>query len=311
MHTYPSVTAATADLSNIPSSSNAPPPCPPSDQPISSANSQSATGYPPHTQQRIAPYDYWPYATQQVPYGYAPAAYPCPYPAYYSGTTPYQNTTSYGMYPYAQAAAAAAYNPGPTTQYRSGGLQWQRPYQGPPPAATTSETAISQPAMSQEGATTNANQDSNYINRPPSPAQSRSPASDIVDGTTLNGKPPMVRDFSDASQMPQVTTLVASTTSKIVVSPEPSTTSSLTPLSSEHSTPALPTPPEPPGHSADSTGTTAESAPPPPPSFFQAGSQELAALAQLPPAQLTELLSQNPQLRDVVLAALNSSSSPA
>jgi len=121
----------------------------------------------------MGPYEYWPYGTtahqpqpqpqqqthqtvqMQMSYAYPQGTYAYPYSGYYSGATSYPQAATvtvgtYGVYPYAQAG----YRPvvGATPQYRNGMLQWQTPYQGPvnPTPSSSSGSAGSQAGQSNE-----------------------------------------------------------------------------------------------------------------------------------------------------------------
>ncbi|TEB18763.1 hypothetical protein FA13DRAFT_1745280 [Coprinellus micaceus] len=300
---YPSVTAATAELSSsLPQHStdanNNLPPHPPA---ISSSTTSNAPAIAPASApapvpgtsahgysytQRASPYDYWPYATpQQVSYGaaghgyqpqvYAAAAYPYS-SGYYSGATAYPTGSAYNVYSsYGQtgyhAGTSATSDASAEAQYRNGTLQWQRPYQGPG----------AKPPQDQ---------------RPPQAqlmAQLPPPSSVVPAGEASRPIPPSFPQ-SSGSNVPADRAAPASSSAPI----EPSD------FSSDNTAPSKTAPPSEPGRQP-STPNPAGSTPAHEPNPQQV---DLGALARLPKDELMEILSQNPQLSQVILTALSASS---
>lgn len=366
---YPSITAATAVMSTHPTpvatppvaSSSTLPPGPAKSTAAATSTAPAAPAYNPYTQhpqqRTVAPYEYWSYinAAQQMPYTGFPQTYTYPYGAYYSGATAYPNNPSYNMYTYPQPTAGFVPAPAPIPaaatvtsqqqqqqqQYRNGGLQWQRPYQGPAMGATPTpggsqemQPGVDQRSQSQPRTRETSTSADRPVSRPPSSAQSRNLSADggqatanLATNTNSNSdvnssgvsgarsatsSAPSSQSPAQAqtgmqvdsapgrgekagSSAPVSDASLASITAPTAVNEQGSNASTNVVSSNSPSSSASPP-----------VGTPTSSSTPAP--LHQITSVDLGMLAQLPEAQLTEILSNNPSLREVILNALNMNS---
>ncbi|KAF6752727.1 specific transcriptional repressor [Ephemerocybe angulata] len=295
-------------------SSSTLPPGPAKSTAAATSTAPAAPAYNPYTQhpqqRTVAPYEYWSYinAAQQMPYTGFPQTYTYPYGAYYSGATAYPNNPSYNMYTYPQPTAGFVPAPAPMPtaatvtpqqqqqqQYRNGSLQWQRPYQGPAMGATPTpggsqemQQGVDQRSQSQPRTRETSTSADRPVSRPPSSAQSRNLSAD--GGQASANLATSTNSNSDVNSSGVSGARSASGNSSSASFASTNVVSSNSPSSSA-------SPP---------VGTPTSSSTPAPP--HQITSVDLGMLAQLPEAQLTEILSNNPSLREVILNALNMNS---
>lgn len=223
--------------------------------------------------------DYWAYAAAaqaqyaqgQTAYGSAQTSYQYPYGAYFgngiNGGGQQQQYNPYTSY-------AQAYSRG-SSQQRNSMLNWQQPYQGPLRGDTQATTGagVGQPqAISQA----TSSQSQHYRDSP----QMAYPSflSNLANAQSSTSSTPTANSASN------ITTPAAATPTSYhsgqTPLPQPQAMEDLTALS-------------------QSFGQALNSQP------QQQAMKDLAALSSLEPSQIAEILLGNPQLRDLVLAAVN------
>lgn len=223
--------------------------------------------------------DYWAYAAAaqaqyaqgQTAYGSAQTSYQYPYGAYYgngiNGGGQQQQYNPYTSY-------AQAYTRG-SSQQRNSMLNWQQPYQGPlrgDAQATTGADAGQPQAISQAS----SSQSQYYRDGP----QTASPSilSNLTSAQASTSSTPTTDSTSNTTP-PTAATTTSYHSGQAPIS-QPQAMEDLTALS-------------------QSFGQALNSQP------QQQAMKDLAALSSLEPAQIADILLGNPQLRELVLAAVN------
>jgi hypothetical protein len=297
--TYPSIHAATSNQSHPTSATSHPSSS--STTPIQTEAAESSANLPATSSQQYAPVatqtqsiypprtgsyaDYWAYATAvqaqaqaqytnggQTPYGSRPpvSSYQYPYGGYYSsalaGGGQHQQYNPYTTFTQGYARGAAP-------QYRGGALNWQQPYQGPAMTDETQSGASAGPggATGQPPAPLQGDQPQHYRES----AQTSSTSTPSSGSLPLTPTPPAV-GAGTFGQGGQGEGSSSSSTATVDASMVPSVT--------------------PPNTASPLLMATAQQQ--------QQAIKDLAALSSLDPAQIADVLLSNPQLRDIVLAAI-------
>ncbi|CAA7269425.1 unnamed protein product [Cyclocybe aegerita] len=314
VNTFPSVSAATAQrhsynqtsyalIAPAPSSSAMPlnrstssSSTTPATQPATNLNHQAYGNRTAYTiPARTGSYDYWAYASAAAAAQYNSQAYGYPYSGYYASAGNSTSAVGSKHYnPYAYAQAYAAHSSAHAQAYRTGAgagqpLNWQQPYQGPPQLQSQTHPQQQMQGLAQaQGSSLGV-----AAVRTSSEAGHASESSQAPheSGTQASSSSSFRRDASQQVTTPPFVDGAKSTPQSTTPSDEQSQgrlemNTATEPASAGASTVHSP-------NTVVALGAQVSSY------------QDLATLASLPPTQIADILRANPQLREMVMAAVD------